>query len=144
MSDGSSTLPFIGTVTNDGIIDAAGGTVTFKTAVRGTGMINIDNGGTASLLKGSVAGEHVDFLTGGSLLDLTKATTFKGTIQDFAVVDKIDLIKTAETSYSFANGVLTVKDNSKTVASLHFSGTYTTGDFTLSSDGHGGTFITHT
>jgi hypothetical protein len=65
-------------------------------------------------------------------------------IEGFGASDKIDLLKTVETGYSYSGGILTVTDNSQTVASLHFSGTYTDNSFVLASDGHGGTLITYT
>ncbi len=140
---GSGTLSFVGAVTNNGIIDAAAGKATFSLALGGSGTVEIDHAGTVSLLKGAAASQYVDFGVGGGLLDLTGPNSFAGTIEDFAAGDKIDLIKTLETSYDFANGVLTVMNGSKTVASLHFAGTYATTDFTLASDGHGGTVISH-
>ncbi len=66
---------------------------------------------------------------------------FKGHIAGFGASDTIDLTKTTETGYTFGNGVLTVTNGSATVASLNFTGSYTTSSFTLSPDGHTGTFI---
>jgi hypothetical protein len=40
-------------------------------------------------------------------------------------------------------GVLSVTDNGTTVASLNFTGSYTSSDFTVKTDGHGNTVITH-
>ena len=62
----------------------------------------------------------------------------------FGVGDQIDLVGTKETSYSVSNDILTVKNGNRTVATLHFAGSYATGDFSFGGDGHGGTFITHT
>ncbi|MEJ0047849.1 MAG: hypothetical protein WDN04_18300 [Rhodospirillales bacterium] len=87
----------------------------------------------------------MDFLATTGLLDLTKPLDFKGAIAGFGGNDQIDLIKTAETSFNYASGVLTVKDGSKVVASLNFAGNnYSNSTFMFTSDGHQGTLITFT
>jgi hypothetical protein len=142
VSVGSGTLAFLGAVTNTGTIDASAGVLSIKTTVGGTGTLEVGAAGTLSLLLGAGTGQTVDFLASTGLLDLTKPIDFKGTIDGFGGSDKIDLLKAPETSFTFSNGVLTVKDGTKTEASLHFGGSYTQSDFSLTSDGHGGTFIT--
>jgi hypothetical protein len=42
---------------------------------------------------------------------------------------------------SFANGTLSLLENNSVVASLTLAGNYTSANFTLTSDGHGGTDI---
>jgi fibronectin-binding autotransporter adhesin len=140
---GSQALTFLGGVTNNGTINAATGGTTFNAAVGGTGKLEIGSAATLYLVKGAAVSQTVDFLSGTGLLDLAHAATFKGTIDGFLGADTIRLVNTPETGFSFANGVLTVMNNSLTVATLHFGGTHTTADFKLGSDGHGGTFITH-
>jgi hypothetical protein len=141
VSVGSGTLAFLGAVTNSGTMTAAGAVLSISTSVGGTGTLDIGASGTLSLLDGSAAGQKADFLATTGLLDLTKPAAFAGTIGGFGGSDVIDLLKTAATSLSFASGVLTVKHGSTVEASLHLSGSYTTADFALSSDGHAGTFI---
>jgi hypothetical protein len=137
----AGNMNFLGAVTNSGTIEGAAGVLEFKTALSGTGTLEVGSAGTVSLLKGAAAGQTVNFLAGTGLLDLTKPIDFKGLIGGFGASDQIDLLKTNETSFSYAGGVLTVLDGKKTEASLHFSGSYTQTDFTLTSDGHGGTLI---
>jgi len=84
----------------------------------------------------------VDFLTTSGLMDLTAPLGFAGTVAGFGTGDTIDLINTAETSFNFAAGVLTVKNGTAVVASLKFAGTYTTADFALTTDNNGGHLIT--
>lgn len=136
------TLSFLGVVTNNGMIDAPSGLIGFASAVAGTGTLEVGAMGTLSLLAGSSAGQTVDFLAGTGLMDLTQAISFDGYIDGFGAGDQIDLVNTAETSFHYAAGVLTVKDGTASVASLHFTGSYTTGSFTLMGDHHGGTLIT--
>jgi autotransporter passenger strand-loop-strand repeat protein len=80
------------------------------------------------------------------LLDLASADSVSATdgISGFGYTDQIDLrnIKFAgDTTKTFSQGVLTVTEGS-TTAQLALIGQYTAGDFSLASDGHGGTMIT--
>jgi hypothetical protein len=81
--------------------------------------------------------------TGSFILDNPAAVT--GSFQHFTSGDAIVLSHVAPssvTSYSYANGVLTVNE-AGTALHLHFSGTYITADFALSTDpATGGVAIT--
>jgi len=128
------------TVTNDGTITAYGGTLSLTKAVSGTGTFLIKE--TQALSFGSsVAGGTVVFDTSGATLDLADPSGFAATLADFATQDSIDLLKHVVTKDSFSAGTLTLTDGSTVVAALHFSGTYTAADFSIKSDGHGGTSI---
>jgi hypothetical protein len=140
VSASAGTLSFIGTVSNTGTIDAASALVTIKTDVSGTGTLDVGATGTLSLLAGAGSGQVVDFLAGTGLLDLTQPLDFAGTISGFGSSDKIDLLNTLETTYTYANHILTVKDGSATVAHLDFAGS--SNSFSLTGDTHGGTLIT--
>ena len=142
VSASAGTLSFLAAATNNGSVAATGATISFTDAVSGTGSLDIGAGGTIALLAGADAGQTAVFQATTGLLALTNPLDFLGTIDDFGGSDKIDLVKTKETSYSFANGILTVENGSNTVASLQFGGSYTMADFALVSDKHGGTFIT--
>jgi hypothetical protein len=138
---GSGTaLSLLGTVTNSGLADAATGLLTFQQSVGGTGTLDLGSSGTLSLLLGAGSGQVVDFLGTTGLLDLTNPLDFAGTIIGFGGSDQIDLLSTAETTFSYASNVLTVKNGSTTVATLDFTGS--SNSFSLSSDGHSGTLIT--
>jgi hypothetical protein len=142
----SATLSFLGAVTNNGIADAASGLLSFKNAVSGTGTLEIGTTGSLSLLAGAAAGQLVDFLgtTGG--LNLSQPSSFLGSIAGFAGSDKIDLVNTVSNGATYTQGthggVLTLTEGTSTVATLNFVGTYTSSSFTLTTDNHGGTFIT--
>lgn len=138
----AGTLAFLGNVSNHGTIDAASGLVSFQTSVGNAGTLEIGATGTLSLALGAGTGQSVDFLSGTGLLGLASPTSFNGTISGFATGDKIDLLNTLETSYTYANNILTVKNATTTVAALHFTGT--SNSFSLTSDAHGGTFIVFT
>jgi hypothetical protein len=142
VSASAGTLSFLGAAANSGAITAAGATISFADAVSGTGTLAIGAGGTMALLAGAGVGQVANFQAGTGALDLTAPLSFDGTILGFGASDQIDLVNTTETSYNFANGILTVENGSATVASLQFGGSYSTGSFTLMGDGHNGTLIT--
>ena len=64
-----------------------------------------------------------------SLLKIDMASAFQATIANFGKTDTIELAGTKVTSDHFSGGVLTLNDGSHAVAHLHFSGSYTPGDF---------------
>jgi hypothetical protein len=137
----SGSLNFLGGISNSGTMTAAGAHMTVRHAITGAGTLDISAAGTMTLGAGSDIGQTVDFLTGGGTLGLAAPGTFAGKIAGFGTGDLIDLIKTPATSEKFAAGVLTVKNGSAVIANLHFSGSYTSSSFALSSDAHGGTLI---
>jgi len=137
---GAASLTFAGVIANTGTITATGA-VLFDRAVSGTGTLDIGATGTLSLLAGAASGQQADFLATTGALDLTAPTSMLGTIAGFAGSDMIDLVKTPETAFSYAAGILTVKSGSTTEATLHFAGTYTAASFAITPDGHGGSLI---
>jgi hypothetical protein len=137
----AGSMTFMGAATNNGTIDAAGGAALFGTAVAGTGTLAVYATGTLSLLAGAGTGQTVDFLAGTGLVDLTAPLDFAGTVAGFGGSDVIDLIATPETGFSYAGNVLTVTNGSTEVAAIKFAGTYQQSDFSLGSDGNGGTLI---
>jgi hypothetical protein len=142
VTSSAATLSFLGAATNDGIVTAASGLTEFSALLGGNGALQIGAEGTLSLLAGALGGQTVDFLASTGALDLTKPASFLGTISGFGGSDAIELVKTKETSFGFSHGALTVMDGKATVATLDFAGSYTTSDFALGSDGHGGTAVT--
>jgi hypothetical protein len=129
-------------------IDANGGVLDFTAALtsgNGTGAINIGADGTAQF-DASVDSSHtVTFAATTGTLKLTAPGSFAGTIAGFGSDDVIDLVSKQVTGLSYSgnstSGVLTVTGSSGTIATLAFSGNYTTASFTAVSDGNGGTDI---
>jgi hypothetical protein len=120
--------------TNSGYVDVdLAGTLTFLSNVAGTGTMDLDSG-TLSLDLGAGSGQVVDFV-GASRLHLSNPLDFLGTITGFGASDNIFLEDTTYTTFAFSNNLLTVKDNSTTVASLNI--TEASNSFTLASENHG-------
>jgi hypothetical protein len=97
--------------------------------------------GTLSLLLGAAASQTVDFDAATGSLYLTHPSDFQGMVTGFGAGDIIDLRNTVETSYSFSNSVLTVKDGTTIEATLHFNGVYSSNSFSLGTDNDGGTLV---
>jgi hypothetical protein len=135
-------LEFSSPVANFGTMEASGAVLKLDRPVSGTGALNITGvGGTVDIVRGSDAGQTVNFLapsaTTAETLDLNFAGTFAGHISGFAGADLIDLVNTFanNAAYNPFNGILTLFNTGATVANLHFSGIYTgiytTSDFHL-------------
>lgn len=67
---------------------------------------------------------------------------FLSILNGFGSGDQIDLLGQKASSLSFFNDTLTVVGQAGAIAHLAFTGSYSQTDFTLSSDGHGGSLIT--
>jgi autotransporter passenger strand-loop-strand repeat protein len=121
---------------------SAGGTS--DNALIDGGVLQVRSGGSVPVVSFSTD-------NGGSLV-LDSSQTFTGLIAGFSsppgVTEQIDLqdisfgagTKVTFTQTSITSGTLTVTSGTET-ANLTLLGTYSTANFTLSSDGHGGTLV---
>ena len=126
----------------------SGATLTVSSGSFASGGLTL-SGGTANI-SGSTANPMSFAGTGGDLA-LYNLAGFASTIGGFAAGDAIDLggfVYSSGEVLAFAEngahtqGLLTVADGAQ-VAKLTLLGNYTSSDFTLSNDGHGGTFVKH-
>jgi hypothetical protein len=126
-------LEFSAPVANFGTMAASGAVLKLDRPVSGTGALDINAGGTVNIVKGSDSGQTVDFLPSlpTERLKLGSAGTFEGHISGFGGHDVINLVNTVANSAAFFNGVLTLFENSTSVANLHLNGSYTTASFAL-------------
>jgi hypothetical protein len=124
----TGSLAFLGATTNTGSITVSRGEIAFDATVTGTG--------TLSLADGAASAQALSFGGSGGMLDLSQPLTFHGLISSFAAGDAIDLLNTSFTTYSVSNDTLSVLDAGKTVATLDFSGNYTSSSFTLTATGN--------
>jgi autotransporter passenger strand-loop-strand repeat protein len=150
-NEGSQTIEKGGTATGATVtsggsqIVASGGTASNTTLSGGT--LEVESGGST----GSAA---ITFTNAGGDLQLDASMRFHGLVAGFGspsgVVEEIDLRDIAfgnKTSLSFQEahnllgGTLTVTDGAHT-ANLTLLGQYSAANFSLASDGHGGTLIT--
>jgi hypothetical protein len=142
VSASGGTMNFLGAVSNTGTMSAVSGLLNFTHDVGGlVGLLDIGATGTLALQAGAAGGQTVDFLAGSGLLQLTRPNSFAGRIENFAGMDRIELVGTAETGFRFSAGVLSVTNGATTVTRLHFDGNYSTASFTIAGDGHGNSFV---
>ena len=141
---GTGTLS-AATIANAGaLIAVSGGTLAVAGSITGTGSIGIQSGATLQLSSAAVATQTIQFDNGPNTLALANPAQLAAHIIDFGTGDAIDLLAKAATKLSYASGALTVSNGSTLVAKLAIQGSYTTANFKLGSDTHGGSLISYT
>ena len=139
---GSGTLTAT-TIANAGSILASGGTLMVTGSITGTGGMQILSGATLKLESAVVATQTIAFESGANTLALADPSQLNARIVDFATGDAFDLLSKASTTLSYAAGALTISNSTTLVAKLELKGSYTTANFKLGSDGHGGSLISY-
>jgi hypothetical protein len=112
-------------------------------------MVTVSLGATVELNANSNS-SAVDFQGTTGKLIVDQPSSFTGQIQGFtgdgtlSGSDQIDLgginYDSGNFTDSYSNGILTVSDGTHT-ANLHFTGSYSLGNFKFASDSHGGTIV---
>ena len=155
----------IGTTISGGTEYVSSGGTAISTRINSGGLEVVSAGGIASgttinggMLEvasgGSTGSGPITFANAGGILRLDDSQHFHGLIAGFAspsgVTEEIDLgdiVFSKRTHATFKedknhlSGTLTVTDGTHT-ANLTLLGQYSTGNFSLASDGHGGTVVT--
>ena len=121
--------------TNDGVlaIDAAS-TLRIDGVLNGTGTINFTSTSGGTLMLSSPTN------VANSIVGFGSSSPGSSTTIDLL---HLGLATSATYSGTSTSGTLTVKDGSLVIASLNFTGNYTTTNFHIASDGDGGTNITN-
>jgi hypothetical protein len=132
------------TVENDGTIVTPDGTsLVISGALTGTGVI-IDDPSTI-VLNGSVSsGQTISFDGPGGVIELGDATQFNGTIASFGAGDTLTIDAFTISAQNYAAGQLILNGTNAGTAetlTIHLAGSFTTSEFTFSSNGAGGTDI---
>jgi hypothetical protein len=144
-----TTLTIGGTVNNSGTLLVNGGTLNIDGVLTGG---NADIGGIGSVVIAQASGENIAFLAGSTGKLVLESTSYTGEVSGFGTntsqsIDLTDLDFAAGVEVSYVPnsgntaGVLTVTDGTKT-AYLQLGGIYSLANFTVASDGNGGTLIT--
>ena len=143
VGDGGSVTVFSGGVASNSLIQSGGTEVVmsggaFSGATLAGGTLDIQSGGNS-------LSSTIEFVGDGHLI--LESTRFRGKIDGFTLGDTIDLTTVAfgsSTTSSYldngTSGTLTVTDGTHT-ARLTMLGQYQLLNFTLTSDGTGGTLI---
>jgi large repetitive protein len=139
---GGGTLYLASPVSNSGTLEVNNGTIVADQAVTGgVGLIY----GIGEIEFGAASSTAVKFESGSDgMLILDDPTQYTGTISGFSTTQGIDLSGIAPTAdlQSFSGGVLTINGGPGEIVHLHFSGSYTLGEFSLTADGDGGSILT--
>ncbi len=141
ISAAGGTLTFLSGVENSGVTQVENGTILFTKAFAGGGSVDLGRAGAATFDTGIGFGARIMFTGQDGTLNVALPASFHGLIGGFGATDAIDLLNVSATSESYAKGVLTLTSGTSAVADLRFSGAYTSSDFTLTPDGHGGTLL---
>ena len=116
------------------------GALTVTDNAGGPGTAVIEHGGVLTVDGKAGVGE-VQFAGRAAALVVGSPTAVSSTLSGFGAGDTIDLVKLLANGESFANGTLSLTAGGSVVATLALAGNYTSNDFTLTSDGNGGTTI---
>lgn len=137
-----ATLYLASPLDNTGTLTANNGTIFADQAVSGgVGLIYA----AGEIEFAAAANTSVKFESGSNgMLVLADPTQYTGTISGFGDTQRIDLAGIAPSAdlESFSGGILTIKGGAGEIVRLHFSGSYTLGEFSLTSDGGGGSILT--
>jgi hypothetical protein len=145
---GSGGLEILSSIVNSGLIMAEGGSHVFIGGdVSGAGHVEITGAASVELVGGDTNNVVIDANASAALV-LDDATQFTGAISGLNSDDSVDLRDVAfgaNTTTSYADnghggGVLTVSDGVNTVQ-LALVGDYQSQNFSLASDGQGGTLL---
>jgi len=128
-------------IVDNGAITATGGTLTLGSAISGSGSVLIAD--ATLVADNALKIAQISFSPTGNAELLVKNTSpVTSTLSGFGQGDTIDLRDIQASSALFADGTLTLKSSSgHSVGSLTFLGGYSTANFAVASDGHGGTDV---
>ena len=132
-------------IVDNGTIVVAGTLVLSGGVVTGPGSFEIDSGGLLEFGAFVSAGTSVSFQGTGATLKLDNVAlpgSFSGAVTGFSTGDTIDLVGVNTGNVSVSNaGSLHIDYGTGSIA---LGGNYNPADFTIGTDGHGGTDVTWT
>jgi hypothetical protein len=128
------------TIVNSGVVEIQSGTLHVAAAVTGLGSFMIDSGGLLEFAASVSTGSVVTFGGTAATLKLDDAAQFGGSVTGFSFGDTIDLIGINPANVTISNtGSLQIAYGTGFIA---LGGDYNPADFTVASDGFGGTDVT--
>jgi hypothetical protein len=122
----------------------AHGSLAVTGALSGGGVVAIGPNGVLSVGGTVAAGGSLVFLAGGhETANFAKPTSVGDVISGFTLSsDAIDLQNFVATGETVSGHTLTLNRSGGSAAHLHFAGSYTSSQFHIGSDSHGGTLLT--
>jgi hypothetical protein len=131
----------VGTLVNNGKIEASTGSLVLSGALSGTGALQIDAGRTLEVKSSSSSGETASFNGVGAVLKIDTPASFASVLAGFAPGDVIDLANTSITSVS-TSGTKILAVSASGTTTLTLASALAGEHLKLSSDGNGGAKIT--
>ena len=136
----SITTSSVLTLVNSGVLEVQSGSLDVAAPVAGPGTFAIDSGGLLEFAAPVSAGSVVAFEGTAATLKLDQVAQFGGSVTGFAFGDTIDLVGINPANVSVSNsGSLQIAYGTGFIA---LGGHYIPADFTIGSDGVGGTDVT--
>jgi large repetitive protein len=127
-------------ITNTGVVEVQSGSLDVAAGVTGLGSFTIDSGGLLEFPTSVAAGSVIAFQGTAATLKLDDVAHFTGSVTGFAFGDTIDLVGITPASVGVSNsGPLQIGYGTGSIA---LGGNYNPADFTIATDGHGGTDVT--
>ncbi|MGZ5874122.1 MAG: beta strand repeat-containing protein [Bradyrhizobium sp.] len=127
-------------IANNGVVEVQSGSLDVAAGVTGLGTFTIDSGGLLEFATSVAAGSVIAFQGTAATLKLDDVAHFTGSVTGFAFGDTIDLVGISLASVSVSNpGSLQIGYGTGSIA---LGGNYNPADFTVVTDGHGGTDVT--
>ena len=127
-------------IANTGVVEVLSGSLDIAVAVTGLGSFTIDSGALLEFGASVASGSIVTFQGTAATLKLDDVAHFAGSVTGFALGDTIDLVGIGPGNVSITNpGSLQIGYGAGSIALV---GNYNPADFTIGSDGQGGTDVT--
>lgn len=138
---GFGTVSGLGSIVNDGVIQAKGGALYLGDSLTGTGVTRLYGNSTLELGGAEGAGQTVQFNPGANLvLKLDDPAAFSGTLANLASSTTIDLVDTLATSAQISGNTLKIGLSGGGELDYHLSNPAQL-RIVVSGDGAGGTNI---
>ena len=118
-------------VTDSGMLQASGGTLTINGPLTGTGQVQIAGGATLAINAMSIGVPSIAFAGSNGTLALSHGIADHAVISGFAAGDSILMAGVDSISWNGSTDVLTLSSASHVVDTLQFAGTYGSNAFAL-------------
>jgi fibronectin-binding autotransporter adhesin len=128
-------------ITDNGLIEAAGGKLTLSGPVSGSGSLQIDAGATLELASASADQQGVSFAGSNGTLMIDTPSAYTGTITGFGATEAIDLKNTIATGATLNGTTMTVMLSGGGTQTYTLSAPLPGVLLNATSDGNGGTLI---
>jgi large repetitive protein len=127
-------------IANTGVVEVLSGSLDIAAAVTGLGSFTIDSGALLEFGASVAGGSIITFQGTAATLKLDDVAHFTGSVTGFALGDTIDLVGIGSANISVTNpGSLQIGYGAGSIA---LGGNDNPADFTVGSDGQGGTDVT--